>query len=127
VNKLHPIFEQALAPFLKPVATRNGPLSGCVCDQGIFCDECHEAMVDAACHSDCDCAQDFEPGNTSHAPDCHSLDHCDEGRQCDKHAAEAMAEHAWMRNVSQGAVTGVMSEQDKQDLRDAGKGHKVRP
>jgi hypothetical protein len=30
MTKLHPIFEQALAPFLKPVATRNGPL---VCDR----------------------------------------------------------------------------------------------
>jgi hypothetical protein len=49
----------------------------------------------------------------------------DEGRLCDICFAEAMAEHAWMRNVSIGAVTGVMSEQDKQDLRDAGRGHLV--
>lgn len=50
----------------------------------------------------------------------------DEGRMCEKCEAEAMAEHSWMRGRSQGTCTGVMSEQDKQDLRDAGRGHLVR-
>lgn len=50
----------------------------------------------------------------------------DEGRMCEEHALEAMREHAWMRNVSIGAVTGVMSESDKRDLRSAGRGHLVR-
>jgi hypothetical protein len=76
------------------------------------------------CASECDCEY-IE--SISHDPHCHSRTVCDEGRMCDKHAAEAMAEHAWMRHVSIGAVTGVMSESDKQDLRDAGRGHLVRP
>jgi hypothetical protein len=80
----------------------------------------------SACKSECDCGQDLEPGNTSHALDCHSRVECDEGRSCDKHEAEAVAEHAWMRNYSIGAVTGVMSEADKSDLRAAGRGHLVR-
>lgn len=92
MNKLHPIFEQALAPFLKPVATRNDTP---VCFLPLEDNE-HGALCG------------------------------DEGRLCDKCFAEAVAEHSWMRNVSRGAATGVMSEQDKQDLRDAGKGHKVR-
>lgn len=33
-----------------------------------------------------------------------------------------MADHAWMRNVPRGVVTGVMSEDEKQQLRDAGRG-----
>lgn len=45
---------------------------------------------------------------------------------CDKHAAEAQAEHAWMRGRSKGACTGVLSDEDKQDIRDAGRGHLVR-
>ena len=31
MTKLHPIFEQAMAPFLKPVANRNGRLARCYC------------------------------------------------------------------------------------------------
>jgi hypothetical protein len=50
----------------------------------------------------------------------------DQGQMCDKHFAEAMLEHAWMRNISIGAATGVMSESDREDLRAAGRGHLVR-
>jgi hypothetical protein len=52
---------------------------------------------------------------------------CDDGRMCDSHEAQALREHAWMRGQSKGACTGVMSEQDEQDMRDAGRGHLVRP
>lgn len=77
----------------------------------------------SACQSECDCDQDLEPGNTSHAPDCHSRVECDEGRMCDKHEAEAMAEHVWIRGMSHGAVFGFMNEAEKQQLREAGRGH----
>jgi hypothetical protein len=50
----------------------------------------------------------------------------DEGRMCDACFAKAMAEHSWMRGKPLSAVTGVMSEEDKQELRDAGRGHLVR-
>lgn len=50
---------------------------------------------------------------------------CDE-HYCDKHQEEAEAEYRWMRNVSIGAITGVMSSKDEQDMRDAGRGHLVR-
>lgn len=50
----------------------------------------------------------------------------DEGRMCAACSDEAMREHSWMRGRSKGACTGVMSEQDKQDLRDGGRGHLVR-
>ena len=96
--KLHPVFEAAIAPF-----TRN------------------------ICRSECDCDATSVNGGTEHASDCHSRVECDEGRCCDKHMAEAEAEHSWMRGRSMGACTGVMSESDKQDLRDAGRGHLVSP
>lgn len=78
----------------------------------------------SACESECDCHVDPQVG---HQPDCNFYRTCDEDRSCDKHRAEAMAEHAWMRGRSKGACTGVMSEQDKQDMRDAGRGHLVLP
>ena len=77
----------------------------------------------SACASECDCGA---PGFMPHEPDCHWWDKCDEGRYCDRHFAEAKAEHAWMRGMSKGACTGVLSDQDKQDLRDAGGGNSVR-
>lgn len=80
------------------------------------------AIVESLCVSECDCGA---PIGHQHDPDCSSHRNCDAGRSCDKHAAEAQAEHAWMRNVSIGAVTGVMSEADKQELRNAGRGHLV--
>jgi hypothetical protein len=81
------------------------------------------------CRSECDCCPyaDPETGGDVHESDCHSQVECADGRWCDRHLAEAEAEHSWMRNVSIGAVTGVMSEQDKQDMRDAGRGHLVMP
>jgi hypothetical protein len=51
----------------------------------------------------------------------------DEGRRCEICEEEAMKEHAWMRGKSQGACTGVLSEEEKQELRDAGRGHLVSP
>lgn len=42
---------------------------------------------------------------------------------CDKHEAEAMAEHVWMRGMSHGAVFGFMNDAEKQQLRKAGRGH----
>lgn len=77
------------------------------------------------CQSQCDCGNPSVKHYGPHDPDCHSFTKCDEHHQCDKHAAAAEAENAWMRNVSISAVTGVMSEEDKQDLRDAGRGHLV--
>jgi hypothetical protein len=78
----------------------------------------------STCHSECDCGwpgPDYGP----HDPDCHSLELCDEERYCDRHFDEATQENAWMLGVPLCALTGVMSEQDKQDLRDAGRGHLV--
>jgi hypothetical protein len=50
----------------------------------------------------------------------------DEGHLCEKHEAEAMAEHAYLRNVPRSAVFGGgMSESEKQELRHAGRGHLV--
>lgn len=39
MTKIHPIFEQALAPFLKPIATRNGPVE---CERCAEFDEVHD-------------------------------------------------------------------------------------
>lgn len=50
---------------------------------------------------------------------------CDEGKWCDKHWIEAVKEHSWLAHVTLGAVTGVLSEKDKEDLRLAGRGHLV--
>jgi hypothetical protein len=80
----------------------------------------------SACKSECDCGQDTEPGSTAHAADCNSKRECDEGRWCDRHYEERANEYAWMRRVSLGAVTGVMSDADKQDMRDAGRAYLVR-
>jgi hypothetical protein len=52
---------------------------------------------------------------------------CTETQMCDGCFTAAMLEHAWLANVPRGAVTGVMSEAEKQALRDAGRGHLVRP
>jgi hypothetical protein len=73
--------------------------------------------VTSPCYTECDCDA------TPHSPDCSSRVICDEGNWCDRHFAEAMKENEWMRGLPLSAVTGVMSEQDKQDLRDAGRGH----
>lgn len=74
--------------------------------------------------ADCGCeARFFECG---HFLDDGEGEACgDEGRLCEICLADCEKEHAWMRGQSKGACTGVMSEQDKQDLRDAGRGHLV--
>lgn len=69
------------------------------------------------CHTDCDCSG--EP----HTEDCSSHVTCGEESWCDKHFAEAIQENQWMRHVSRCAVTGEMNEQERQDLRDAGRGY----
>lgn len=51
---------------------------------------------------------------------------CDEGLYCEKHYQEAAAEHAWMAGRPLSDVTGVLSEEQEQDLRDAGRGHLIR-
>lgn len=77
----------------------------------------------STCYSECDCDCSWNP--LSHTPDCASHRVCDEGRYCDKHMAEQEAAHAYLRHVPLGAVTGRLSDQDKQDLRDAGRGHLI--
>lgn len=80
------------------------------------------------CHSECDCGwpgPDYGP----HDPDCHQWQKCDEGRWCDKHHAEALAEHAYLRDIPRYAVflnDPEAKAQFNQDLRDAGRGHLVR-
>lgn len=97
----------------------------CGCEKIRLCEEHAIEVMRKACMSACDC--DFIGGAViDHALDCHSRIECDGDHSCDKHMAEAEAEHSWMRGRSKGACTGVMSEQDKQDLRDAGRGHLVR-
>jgi len=77
-----------------------------------------------SCHGECDCGSPIGP----HDPDCRSLDVCDgeRGIWCEKHWQEKLYEYGWMRGKPLSAVTGVMSEEDKQDMRDAGRGHLVR-
>jgi hypothetical protein len=54
---------------------------------------------------------------------------CDEGRYCDRHFAEAMAEHAYLRGVPRHAVFNDEEAQEErnQALIDAGRGHLVVP
>ena len=52
---------------------------------------------------------------------------CTDEVLCDAHFTAAMLQDAFLANVPRGAVTGVMSEAEKQQLRDAGRGHLVRP
>ena len=52
---------------------------------------------------------------------------CDEGYYCEKHFREAEKEHSWMAHVPFSVVTGVMNEEEEQDLRDAGRGHLLPP
>lgn len=48
---------------------------------------------------------------------------CDEGLYCEKHYREAAAEHAWMAGKPLSLVTGRLSEEQRQELREAGRGH----
>lgn len=49
----------------------------------------------------------------------------DEGRSCDACQEADMREYSYLRFVPLGAVTGRLSDQDKQDMRDSGRGHLV--
>lgn len=77
------------------------------------------------CQSECDCGNPSVKYYGPHDPDCHSFRKCDEEVYCDKHFDEASKENAWMLGVPLSAITGVMSDEDKQELRDAGRGHLV--
>lgn len=48
--------------------------------------------------------------------------YCSEECEDEAHAA-GLAEHSWMAGKPLSSVTGVLSEEEKQDLRDAGRGH----
>jgi hypothetical protein len=81
--------------------------------------------MSTACQSECDCGNPSVKYYGPHDPDCHSFWKCGEGQMCDKHTAEAIREHSWMRGNPLSAVTGALSDEDKQDLRDAGRGHLI--
>ena len=42
MSKPHPIFERAMAPFLKPVATRNGPIEQMPKDERAYGEWCRK-------------------------------------------------------------------------------------
>jgi hypothetical protein len=73
------------------------------------------------CQNDCDCDSPSGP----HDPDCRALHKgCDDGeRMCDKHWRQHRADFAYLRNIPLSAVTGVMSEEEKQNMRDSGHAH----
>lgn len=77
------------------------------------------------CQSECDCGA---PGGYPHEPDCHSHEKCDEGRFCDAHYAEALADHAYLRHGPRYQVYGdaEVREEFNQQLRDAGRGHLIK-
>ncbi len=68
----------------------------------------------SACHSECDCGNPSVKYHGPHDPDCHFYDVCDEGRYCDRHLAEAEAEHAYLRHVPRYMV--IDDEQSRQEL-----------
>jgi hypothetical protein len=83
------------------------------------------------CQSECDCGA---PGGYPHEPDCRSLEKCgegrlSEGRMCDKHAAEAQADHEYLRGAPRHTVFNDAQavEERNQELIDAGRGHLVAP
>jgi hypothetical protein len=80
----------------------------------------------SSCASECDCGT---INGHPHEPDCHWWDKCDEGRSCDKHWNEAAAEHEYLRHVPRHQVINdeQSREEFNQELRDAGRGHLVRP
>lgn len=84
------------------------------------------------CKSECDCYPHTDPetGGCIHESDCHSQVECDEGRWCDKHHEEAMKDHEYLRDIPRYAVflnDPDAKEEFNQELRDAGRGHLVRP
>lgn len=52
---------------------------------------------------------------------------CDEGYYCERHFREAEADHAYLRGQPSSVITGELTEEQVQDLRDAGRGHLVLP
>lgn len=80
------------------------------------------------CKSKCDCDYDPDPERGGHQPDCHSQVECDEHGYCDRHYAEAEAEHAYLRHVPGHMV--IDDEQSREEFRqemiDASRGHLVR-
>lgn len=78
----------------------------------------------STCESECDCGSPVGP----HEPDCHWWQKCNDGFWCDKHHAEALAEHAYLRDIPRYAVINDAESRAEfnQELRDAGRGHLVR-
>lgn len=76
------------------------------------------------CHSECDCNA---PGGYPHEPDCHYYEYCNDGKYCDKHRAEAEADHAYLKHVPRHAVFNDAEavEERNQELRDSCRGHRV--
>jgi hypothetical protein len=60
---------------------------------------------------------------------CGKCDNLD-GDYCESHREEAyrkgLAEHGWMAGMPASILTGKLSDDEKQDLKDAGRGHLVR-
>lgn len=81
------------------------------------------------CVSQCDCDGPDELLGIDHAPDCHSRTECDGDHSCDKHMAEAEADYAYLRGTPRHTVFNDAEavEERNQELRDAGRGHLVRP
>jgi hypothetical protein len=80
------------------------------------------------CESKCDCGNPSVKYYGPHDPDCHSLDVCcEDGRMCDKHMAEAEADHAYLKHVPRHQVFNDAQavEERNQELRDCGRGHLV--
>lgn len=80
-----------------------------------------------SCESECDCGNPSVKYHGPHDPDCHWWTKCDEGHMCDKHGAEAMAEHAYLRGVPRHQVfnDAAAIEERNQELRDSGRGHLI--
>jgi len=78
------------------------------------------------CQSDCDCGA---PDGTPHEPDCHSFHVCEDGRYCDSCYRAAVREFAYLQHVPRYAVMDddLAREELNAELRDAGRGHLVRP
>lgn len=79
----------------------------------------------SACESECDCGNPSVKYHGPHDPDCHWWDKCGEDRMCDKHAAEAQADHEYLRGTPRHTVFNDAEavEERNQELRDAGRGH----
>ena len=78
------------------------------------------------CASACDCGQ-LKSG--PHDPDCAMYLRCNEGHMCDKHAAEAEADHAYLKHIPRHQVIDDEQSREEyaQELRDAGRSHLLVP